>query len=193
MTYSNNVDPAPGGPRTLGTAIERLRHRWGWMVAFGLLVALFGVAALILDVSATIASVYTIAIFIIIAGAAEIATGIGAKSWGRFFLWILGGLLYIVAGAFALANPFIAAYFLTLMLGAGLIATGGVRIYLGTQLGKEVRGSVIFSGVLTLLIGILIVLGWPSNTPFVLGILLGVDLLFWGLAWVSFGFRLRRA
>jgi uncharacterized membrane protein HdeD (DUF308 family) len=193
MTYSNNADPFRDGPQTLGTAIDRLRHRWGWMVAFGLLVALFGVAALILDVSATIASVYTIAIFIIIAGAAEIATGIGAKSWGRFFLWILGGLLYIVAGAFALANPLIAAYFLTLMLGAGLIATGGMRIYLGTQLGKEVRGSIIFAGMLTLIIGILIVLGWPSNTPFVLGILLGVDLLFWGLAWISFGFRLRHA
>lgn len=193
MTYSNNADPFRERPQNLGTAIERLRHRWGWMVAFGVLVSLFGVAALILDVSATIASVYTIAIFIIIAGAAEIATGIGAKSWGRFFLWILGGLLYIVAGSFALANPLIAAYFLTLMLGAGLIATGGVRIYLGTQLGKEVRGSVIFAGVLTLIIGILIVVGWPANTPFILGILLGVDLLFWGLAWVSFGFRLRHA
>jgi uncharacterized membrane protein HdeD (DUF308 family) len=193
MTYSNNADPVREGHQTFGTAIERLRHRWGWMVAFGVLVALFGVAALILDVSATIASVYTIAIFIIIAGAAEIATGIGAKSWGLFFLWIIGGLFYIVAGSFALANPIIAAYFLTLMLGAGLIATGGVRIYLGSQLGKEVRGSVIFAGVLTLIIGILIVIGWPANTPFILGILLGVDLLFWGLAWISFGFRLRHA
>ncbi|WP_026606111.1 HdeD family acid-resistance protein [Methylocapsa acidiphila] len=193
MTYSHNADPIPGGRASLGTAIERLKHRWGWMVAFGVLVSLFGVAALILDVTATIASVYTIAIFIIIAGTAEIATGIGAKSWGRFFLWILGGLLYIVAGAFALANPLIAAYFLTLMLGAGMIATGAVRIYLGSQLGKDIRGSVVFAGVLTLIIGVLIVIGWPANTPFILGILLGVDLLFWGLAWVSFGFRLRQA
>lgn len=193
MAYSNDTDPFAAERRLLGTSIERLRHRWGWLVAFGVLVALFGIAALVLDVTATIASVYTIAIFIIIAGGAEIATGIGAKSWGRFFLWILGGLLYIVAGAFALANPLIAAYFLTLMLGAGLIATGVVRIYLGTQLGREVRDAVIFAGVLTLIIGILIVVGWPSNTPFVLGILLGVDLLFWGLAWISFGLRLRNA
>jgi len=97
----------------------------------GGLIAGMGVAALILVVSATIASVYTIAIFMILAGAAEIATGLSAKTWGRFLLWIFAGLAYIVVAAFALAQPLVAAAFFTLVLGAGMIATGAVRIFSG--------------------------------------------------------------
>jgi uncharacterized membrane protein HdeD (DUF308 family) len=125
MTFSNNPQPYPEETRDLKTAIESLRPRWVWIVGLGTLIASLGVAALILVVSATIASVYTIAIFMILAGAAEIATGLSAKTWGRFLLWILAGLAYIVVAAFALAQPLVAAAFFTLVLGAGMLATGG--------------------------------------------------------------------
>jgi hypothetical protein len=114
----------PPGPHPLGGVSERLRHRWGWFVGFGALAAILGLAALVLVVSATIASVLTIAIFMIITGGMEVLMGFGSQTWGRFFLFILLGLLYIVAGAFALAQPLLAAAVLTLMLGWALIATG---------------------------------------------------------------------
>ncbi|HYP58373.1 MAG TPA: DUF308 domain-containing protein [Beijerinckia sp.] len=192
MSFSNRSTPLRDGPGGLGTAIERLRHRWGFFVAFGVLVGLLGLAALGLVVSATIASVYTIAIFMIIAGGAEIVTGFGAQSWGRFFLWILAGLCYIVVGAFALAQPLVAAALFTLMLGAGMVATGVVRIYIASQLGPGHRGLVMLAGAVTALVGLLIILGWPANSFFILGILLGLDLFFWGASWIVFGLRLRR-
>jgi uncharacterized membrane protein HdeD (DUF308 family) len=145
-----------------------------------------------LVVSATIASVYTIAIFMILAGGAEVATGLSAKTWGRFLLWILAGLTYIVVAAFALAQPLVAAAFFTLLLGAGMLATGLVRIYLGVHLEAPIRAPILFAGGLTALVGVLIVAGWPNNSFFILGILLGLDLLFWGAAWIGFGLRLRR-
>jgi uncharacterized membrane protein HdeD (DUF308 family) len=188
MAFSN--DPSPFR-RDLKTAIESLRPRWGWIVALGALIAGMGVAALILVVSATIASVYTIAIFMILAGGAEIGTGLSAKTWGRFLLWIFAGLAYIVVAAFALAQPLVAAAFFTLVLGAGMITTGIVRIYLGMHLGAPVRGPVLLAGGLTALVGLLIVAGWPENSFVILGVLLGLDLLFWGAAWISFGLRLR--
>jgi uncharacterized membrane protein HdeD (DUF308 family) len=192
MTFSNNPPPYPEEPRDLKTAIESLRPRWVWIVGLGTLIASLGVAALILVVSATIASVYTIAIFMILAGAAEIATGLSAKTWGRFLLWILAGLAYIVVAAFALAQPLVAAAFFTLVLGAGMLATGVVRIYLGLHLGAPVRGVVLLAGGLTALVGVLIVAGWLNNSFIILGILLGPDLLFWGVACIGFGLRLRR-
>lgn len=187
-------DPFSTGELTVGLrqAIERLRPRWGWIVALGALIAVMGGVALVLVVSATIASVYVIAVFMIIAGGAEIAAGIGARTWGRFFLWILAGLAYIVAGAFALARPLVAAYAFTLVLGVVMTTTGGIRIYLGTHLGSGLRGPVLWAGVLTALVGILILIGWPANSVFILGILLGLDLLFWGTAWIAFGLWLRR-
>ena len=195
MTLPN--DPSyrtmPPGPQPLGGISERLRHRWGWFVAFGALAAILGLAALVLVVSATIASVLTIAIFMIITGGTEIIMGFGSQTWGRFFLFILLGLLYIVAGAFALAQPLLAAAVLTLMLGWALIATGAVRIWLGTHLPPGSKSMMILAGIATLLFGLVIILGWPGNSFFVLGIILGLDLLFYGVSMIAFGMRLKNA
>lgn len=153
MAFSKDPAHFRGEPLDFKTTIESLRPRWGWIVALGVLFAGLGVAALILVVSATITSVYTIAIFMILAGAAEIATGLSAKTWGRFLLWILAGLAYIVVAAFALAQPLVGTAFFTLLLGAGMIATGVLRIYLGTHLVAPVRGPILFAGGLTALVG----------------------------------------
>ena len=195
MTLPN--DPAyrtmPPGPHSLGGMAERLRHRWGWFVGFGVLAAVLGLAALVLDVSATIASVLTIGIFMVITGGSEIIMGVGSQTWGRFFLFILLGVLYIVAGAFAIAQPIPAAVVLTLMLGWALVATGAVRIWLGTHLPPGSKSAMVLAGIATLLFGLVIVLGWPGNSFFVLGIILGLDLLFYGASMIAFGMRLRRA
>jgi uncharacterized membrane protein HdeD (DUF308 family) len=192
MAFSNSPSPFRDEPEDLITAIETLRSRWGWIVALGAVSAGLGVTALVLVVSATIASVYTIAIFMILVGGAEIGMGLGAHTtWSRFFFWIIAGLAYIVAASFALAQPLVAAGVFTLLLGAGMIATGVVRIFLGTYLDAPLRGPVLFAGVLTLIVGILIVAGWPGDRFWILGVLLGLDLLFWGIAWIALGLRLR--
>ncbi len=192
MAYTVKTGPFPKPPENLRSVIESLRPRWRWIVALGVLIAGMGGAALILVVSATITSVYTIAVFMIVAGAAEIAIGLRAKTWRRFGVWIFAGLAYIVVAVFALAQPLIAAAFFTLLLGAGMIATGVVRVYLGVHLGAPLRGPVLLAGALTALVGVLIVAGWPADRFVILGVLLGLDLAFWGAAWISFGLRLRR-
>jgi uncharacterized membrane protein HdeD (DUF308 family) len=188
MPSSLPVRPAAGHSHAI---MERLRHRWGWFVALGLFAVVFGLAALILVFSATIAAVYAVAIFMIIAGGSEIVVGLGSKTWGRAFLWMIAGLFYIVAGAFALAQPGHAAVILTLMLGIALVATGITRIYIGSHLHTHARTMVIVGGVVTLLVGLLVIMGWPNNSIVILGTLLGVDLLFTGVTWIGFGLRLR--
>jgi uncharacterized membrane protein HdeD (DUF308 family) len=190
VAFWNSPSPFWDRRQDLRRAIESLKPRWGWIVALGAVIAGMGVAALILVTSATTASVYTIAIFL--AGGAEIAAGLRAKTWGRFFLWIIAGLAYMVAASFALAQPLMAAAVFTLLLGAGMIATGLVRIFLGSHLDAPLRGPLLFAGVLTLLVGVLIIAGWPENSFLILGVLLGLDLLFWGTAWRGLGLRLRR-
>lgn len=192
MSFSSNPPGWRRGSVALGTALEHLRHRWGIFVGFGVLVVLLGLTALILVFSATIASVFTIAIFMIIAGGAEVVMGISTRSWGRSFLWIIAGLAYIVVGAFALAQPLIAAILFTLALGAALLVTGIVRIYLASHLGAGARRPVLIAGAITALVGLVILIGWPTNSFFILGTLLGIDLLFWGGGAIALGLRLRR-
>lgn len=191
MRFSSNLSGPLGGPGP-ATDPKRLHDHWKGVVAFGVVTALFGVLALGLTVSATIASVLMIGVLMIVAGVAELALGFRMRSWRRFLVWELAGVVYVVAGLFAVLQPEVASVVITLMLGAGLIATGLLRVALGFQVGPSPSRSMLFlSGAATALLGLAIVLGWPANSALVLGTLLGLDLLFNGLAWTVFGWRAR--
>jgi len=179
-------------PHSLGAAVEHLRSRWGEIVAFGGLLIALGIAALCFVLPATVATVTLNGFFFLVAGAAEIGVGAHAKSWARFFLWIVGGALYLIAGIICIVNPIFASLALTLMLGAGLIAAAIVRAYLAFHLpAGNARLMVWLAAAVTFLLGLIIVVHWPSSSVYVLGTLLGVDLLFHGAGWVSFGLGLR--
>lgn len=179
-------------PHSLGEAIGRLKPKWGWFVAFGVLTAAMGMATLLyLVVIGTVASVYMIGIAMIIAGGAEISIGLKAKTWGWLAIWVLAGLLYVVAGAFALAQPLVAAAAYTLLIGAALVVTGVLRIVAAFRLPEGNKAMVGFAGAITILLGAMILAAWPASGMFVLGTFLGIDLLFYGLSWIAFGMRLK--
>jgi uncharacterized membrane protein HdeD (DUF308 family) len=179
-------------PHSLGLAIEHLRARWGEIVAFGALLIVLGLAALCFTLPSTIATVTLNGVFFLVAGVAEIGVGAHAKSWARFFLWIIGGAIYLIAGIVCILNPVFASLALTLALGAGLIAAAVVRAYLAFHLpGGNPRAMVLLAAAVTFLLGLVIVVHWPTDSVYVLGILLGVDLLFHGIGWATFGLGLR--
>jgi len=179
-------------PHSLGLAIEHLRARWGEIVAFGALLVVLGVAALCFTLPSTVATVTLNGVFFLVAGVAEIGVGAHAKSWARFFLWIVGGAVYLIAGLICIINPIFASLALTLALGAGLIAAAVVRAYLAFHLpAGNARAMVLLAAAVTFLLGLVIVAHWPTDSVYVLGILLGVDLLFHGIGWATFGVGLR--
>jgi len=179
-------------PHSLGLAIEHLRARWGEIVAFGALLVVLGVAALCFTLPSTVATVTLNGVFFLVAGVAEIGVGAHAKSWARFFLWIVGGAIYLIAGVICIINPIFASLALTLALGAGLIAAAAVRAYLAFHLPSgNARAMVLLAAAVTFLLGLVIVVHWPTDSHYVLGILLGVDLLFHGIGWATFGIGLR--
>ena len=188
----SNASNAGTSAQSLGEAIERLRRKWAAITAFGVLLVVLGVAALFFSLIATIATVTLNGILFLVAGAAEIGIGMHARDWGRFFLWVVGGLVYIAAGVVCIVNPVLASVLLTLLLGAGLIAAGVVRAILAFQLPADhPRGLVFVGAAVTVLLGLIIVTHWPLDSVYVLGTLLGVDLLFHGVGWVSFGMGLQ--
>lgn len=189
------TDPAsPTGvrPHSLGEAIARLKPKWGWFVGFGALTTAMGVATLLyLVVIGTVASVYMIGFAMILAGGAEIGIGLKAKTWGWLAIWTLVGLLYVVAGAFALAQPLVAAAAYTLMIGAALVVTGIAQIVAAFRLPSGNKALVGLAGAVTVALGVMILAAWPASGLFVLGTFLGIDLLFYGLSWIAFGMRLK--
>jgi uncharacterized membrane protein HdeD (DUF308 family) len=187
----SNVSNVGVRAHSLGEAIERLRGKWAAITAFGVLLVVLGFAALFFSLVATIATVTLNGVLFLIAGVAEIGIGMHSRGWGRFFLWLIGGVLYIAAGVLCIVNPLLASLVLTLLLGAGLIAAGLVRVYLAIQLpAGQPRLLVFLAAAVTIGLGLIIVSHWPLDSVYVLGTLLGVDLLFHGVGWVSFGMGL---
>jgi uncharacterized membrane protein HdeD (DUF308 family) len=179
-----------GPPPTLAP----LRAKWGWIVALGIVYVIAGFIALGSVVTATAATVFVVGIMMIIAGVAEVISAFQVKTWGRFLFWLALGVLYIVAGFSAFGNPLLTAAILTLILGAALFASGLVRIFLGFNMQQ---GSpwmwVVASGVITLLLGLIILIHWPVSSLWTLGIFLGVDLVIAGASWIGLGVALKQA
>jgi len=185
------VSNAGTASQGLDEAAEPLRGKWASITAFGVLLVALGVAALFFSLVATVATVALNGVLFLVAGAAEICIGMQTRSWGRFGLWVIGGALYLAAGVICITNPSLASTALTLLLGAGLIAAGLVRLYLATTLPVgQPRTLVFVAAAATFLLGLIIVTRWPLDSLYVLGTLLGVDLLFHGVGWVTFGMGL---
>jgi uncharacterized membrane protein HdeD (DUF308 family) len=174
------------------TAAGPLRSKSGWIVALGVVYVIAGLIALSSVVFATRVTVFVVGIMMLVAGIAEVINAFQFKSWGKFLLWLLLGALYILAGLVTFENPLLAAAILTFVLGIALVVSGVMRIILAFGMREGMSWtSLALSGVVTLLLGIIILAHWPVSSLFVLGVLLGVDLLIIGIGWIFVGFGLK--
>lgn len=180
--------------KALAHVLQQLRARWGWFVGLGGVLLLLGGLAMIYVIAATLASVVFIAMLMIIGGAAQLVHAWGLKPWQAFAWWSVVGVLYVLAGVFALANPVAGAAVLTLLLGGALIAMGALRLWIWYQ-NRAQQGWrwLALSGVLSLLTGLLIAMGWPENSLVILGVLLAIDLIFQGWGMLALGLALKRS
>src|ERR1700735_588453 len=186
---SNIMSSLTGPPNTAhDTALEPLRAKSGWIITLGAVFVIAGIIALGSVVMATAATVFVVGIMMVIAGVAEVINAFQIKTWGKFLLWLLLGALYIVAGFFAFENPLLAAATLTLLLGIALLASGIARIVLAFSMKAAMPWIwVLLSGVVTLLLGLVILAHWPVSGLYILGLFLGIDLVLAGASWIGIG------
>lgn len=180
--------------KDITAALTVLRARWRWFVGIGIALIILGSIALIYTLVATLASVLFIGILMLMGAVAQLVQAWRVKSWSGFLLWSLSGLLYATAGIVAIVNPVVGAALLTLLLGATLIAAGAFRLWVWlNNRGQQGWSWLLFSSLVTLATGILIAIGWPANSVWILGLLLGFDLLFQGWSLLLAGFALRKS
>jgi uncharacterized membrane protein HdeD (DUF308 family) len=170
-----------------------LRAKSAWIIALGVIYVVIGLIALGSVIMATAASVLVVGIMMVVAGVAEVINAFQIKTWGKFLLWLALGALYMLAGLMAFENPLLAALILTLMLGAALVISGIVRIILALSM-KEGTSWIwaVFSGLVTLLLGLMILARWPVSSLYVLGLFLGINLVIAGASWIGVGLDLKK-
>jgi uncharacterized membrane protein HdeD (DUF308 family) len=172
-------------------SIEQLRHNWGWMLAFGLLTVLWGFFAVAYSVFFTAVSVLMIAWLLIIGGVIEAVIAIRHREHGHVVLYVLEAALAIVLGALLLRDPAAGALVITLFMAAYFVVAGVFRIAIALSLRLPNWGWTLFSGLLTLALGVMVWMGWPATALWVLGLFLGINLIFIGWARVMFALALR--
>ena len=177
---------------TAADALAAIRRHWGWFVGLGALSIVAGLIALGNLMVGTLVSVLFIGAVMTVAGIAHIIHAFQVREWSAFLVWLLTGLLYTAAGLLIAYNPLLGASVFTLFIGFMLIASGVMRIVVAFRL-RDHAGWVwmLLAGLVTLLLGLMIASHWPTDSLWVLGMFLGIDLLFTGVALVSWGLRLK--
>jgi uncharacterized membrane protein HdeD (DUF308 family) len=173
--------------------MDALAKNWGWFVGLGVLMVVLGAFAIAVPVIATIAVGLMVGWLLLIGGVAQIIQAFGSGRWRGFFLHLLGGVLYLAVGALIVFDPLGGAVALTILLAAFLVVQGVFQIIFAWQL-RPLRnwGWAMANGVLSLVLGILIWMQWPSSALWVLGLLVGIHLVFSGWALIMIGFAGRR-
>lgn len=167
-------------------AVATIRDKWGWFLALGILLLVFGFLALTNLFAATVVSVLYIGMMMLIGGVAYLVHAFQVKGWDQMLFWALSGILYTVAGVLAFWNPALTAAVLTFLMAVALVVAGIFRLWVGLRM-RPMRGSgwIIVGGIVTALAGLVIALGWPVNSLFILGLFLAVDLVMQGWALIA--------
>src|SRR5262249_23770876 len=128
----------------------------------------------------TIFSVIMLGWLLIIGGIFSIVHAFRERQWGGFFIDLLTGLFYCVAGFMMVANPGEAAVTLTLVISMFLIVGGIFRIVEALVGNLPHKAWVFLNGVVTLILGILIWRQWPVSGLWVIGLFVGIEMLLYG-------------
>lgn len=177
-------------PLVIGDA---LRRHSGWFLVLGIVLIILGVVALAYDVLTTVASVLVFGWLLLIGGIVEIVHGFQTHRWGGFFLHLLGGLVFLLAGLLFIVNPLTAALTLTLFLGAFFLLGGIFEIIGALRLRAPHWGWQVLGGVITAVLGVLLWAQWPVSGLWFIGFAVGISLIFRGLSWLMLGMMARRA
>jgi uncharacterized membrane protein HdeD (DUF308 family) len=107
-------------------------------------------------------------------------------------LSLIVGLLFVLGGAMLMLNPLATSLGLTLGVAALLFASGVVRAVLAVRHWRDYGGLLLASGLLGIITGIVLLVGFPWSGLLVPGILLGIDLIIHGTWWLALGIFVRR-
>ncbi|WP_017659906.1 HdeD family acid-resistance protein [Baaleninema simplex] len=164
---------------------EELRKNLGWAIALGVLIALLGVLALARPLFATLAATLIFGWLFVIGGVLRIVYAFQTRKSGQFWLKTLVGILSLVAGILLVTNLLEGVLTLTLILGIAIFLQGAIQTILAFQLRPAPNwGMVLLGGILSIILGILIWSQWPFNAPWVIGVLVGIALIFDGV-WIA--------
>jgi uncharacterized membrane protein HdeD (DUF308 family) len=145
------------------------------------LLALAGLVALVLPFEVGISIAIVISCLIIAAGLFHLIFAVVAGSFGGYLWRTLIGILYMIGGIYLLMHPALALASFTIVLGVVFLIEGVFQIiaFFGIR-ALPGSGWIIFDGIVTVLLALLILAHWPSSAVWALSTIVGINLLISG-------------
>jgi len=179
---------ASGNPADLVRRASTLSILWGASLI------VLGVLAVGAPMAAALAVNVVISWLLVLAGVVHLAVAFHLREAGRVIWRALVGLAYIFFGVYLIAHPAIGVASLTLVLASLFLVEAVFDVALFFQV-RSTRGSswILFDGIITLLLGLMIYVQWPSSSAWAIGTLVGVSMIISGITRLMVSVAVRKA
>jgi uncharacterized membrane protein HdeD (DUF308 family) len=156
-----------------------------WFFLWGIVLFILGICAISAATFTTFLSVVFIGFMITLAGCVIVLDSF--TFWRKqkgFLLHLLMGILYVAVGFMLIESPLAGSISLTFLLGVFYLVIGLFRLFHSSSLRAPRWGWNFFNGLISALLGILILMNWPESSLYIIGLFVGIDLLFCGWAYM---------
>jgi uncharacterized membrane protein HdeD (DUF308 family) len=174
----------PGLPPEIKTALGK---SWKLLLTAGIISVVLGAIAIIVPPLASVTITYLVGILLLIGAVAFVAEAISRGSTGHRIWSALLAVLYVFAGVWLIINPVSGTITLTWILAIFFLLIGVLRLIAGIASRGKVpnAGWTIVNGVLSIVIAVLVIGDLPSSAAWAIGLLVGIQLLFDGIALIA--------
>lgn len=175
------------------TTVDVVRHASTGLIVWGVLLIVFGMLAVGSPLIAAVAVSLVIAWLIVLAGVVHLILAFRAHGAGSMIWKLLVGIAYLCFGGYMITHPVLGVASLTLLLASLFLIEGILNIVLWFKM-RPLHGSnwMLVDGIVTLLLGLLIYMQWPSSSAWAIGTLVGISMIFSGVARVMMSLAVRK-
>jgi uncharacterized membrane protein HdeD (DUF308 family) len=175
---------------------DAVRAHWKAFLIEGILLVIFGLAAIVVPPAASLAVTILLGWLFLISGIAGLALTFWAREMPGFWWSLISAALAVLAGIVLLAQPAQGTLTLTIVVGAYFLAEGVATIMYALEHRRELSGRwswMLIAGLMDLLIAVIIITGLPGSALWAIGLLVGINLLFGGATLIGVALAARNA
>jgi uncharacterized membrane protein HdeD (DUF308 family) len=171
---------------------QEMVRNWGWFLAFGIVLMVLGVAAIVRSVTSTVVSMVFFGWLMIVASIVDLVSAFMVGNWEGFFVHLLLAILFGITGVIFVTNPGISAEVATLLMSMLFLIAGLYQLVVALWTHLPGYGWHVVDGVLAMVLGALLLAQWPISGLYAIGLFVGIGLIFYGWAWVALALNLRK-
>ena len=174
-------------------SISPSRH-WGLLLGLGIIFILLGLIGLGMTIALTLISVFFLGVLFMIGGVVQMIDAFKSRQWAAISWHVVIGILYLIGGLLIVYDPILASVLITMLLAWVFILIGISRCIMAFTL-RHGRGWgwCLLSGIISVILGVLILLQWPFSGLWIIGLFIAIELIVTGWTYVFLAFGLRNA